>query len=370
MSIRSVALVASFSALTVSGLVVAVAGVGCRHDRPEAEPPIDVPAVDVVGDVQIKAPPVTVLVDGKDVPADLSCLGTVRDGGALLDAGAPDTAVLDTGVADAADEDADATADAADAEADASDVGADAPAEDAGAVPTGTLVEKEIELIAFGTGGADKLPGQTVDVHWYNTFTREPDVKGVVSDEKGLIRVPVPQGLRVAYHVRASSLLGDYYGLDDLHVPVAPAPNIRWQGVTRERFDILALAVTGEKGYELPPQTGIVAGRVLDCQRRYIQYATVILRDYTDDPAGKTLDYKQCGTGLCLVYLSDAELPGGSEWTSRSSLFAMIDVPSNRKLRAVALGTAADGSVYEIGSRALEVKDGAISTQFIEPDNP
>lgn len=347
MLLRRVSFAFSTAFIAAGSLAVALgAGAGCRHDRPPPEEKIDAPSPDTPPAETPEIQPVSVLPPGadRDQPADLTCNGAPRpDAGPIFPPDADDEAG-----ADAAEDSA-----------------------DGGPAPLGTLVEKEIELIAFGTGGADKLANQTVDVFYYNTFSREPDVVGAVSDSNGLFKVWLPEGLRVGYHVRSSELLGDYYGLDDLHVPVPPVKAIRWQGVTRKRQDELSLAITGEKGYVMPKGTGIIAGRVYDCSRHYMQYATVRLYDVTDNPAGVELSFVKCGTGLCMIYMNDAELPDpGRHYTSRSALFAMIDVPIDRKLVLRASGRVPDGSVIDVARRNVEVKENSITVEYLEPSNP
>lgn len=314
---------------------------GCRFDREPPAPPVDAPKVDVDLDSRANTPPVTVLKDGVDVPANLACSTMVRMEPPVLEAGVEETG-----------------ADAADA-----------------AVAPGTLIEKQIELIGFGTGGADKLKNQVVDVYYDNTFVGMPNVT-VTTDDKGLFKVLLPEGRRVGYHVQASPQLDDYYGLDDFHTPLKvpdrPDPIIRWQGVTLERREFFALALTNDKTWKPQPGNGIVAGRVMDCDKRYMQYAEVEIWDYTDDAAGKPLTFGKCGQGLCRVYLTDAELPDvGRTNTSRSSLFAILDVPAGRKLKAIAWGYDKTGTARtQVASRNLEVKPNVINTQFLEPNNP
>lgn len=349
MLVRRVAFFASTGVL----LAGFINGVACTHDREAEPPPIDAPKPDVVQIADAQQLPVTVLVDGMDIPADLSCLGSGQpDAGPIY----PPEAGTDAGDAGADDATADATGGDADATTDAE-------------TPLGTLVDTEVELIGFGTGGSDKLGNQTIDVYYGNTFKASPSLT-VTSDAMGLFRVPLPSGVRVAYHVRKSAVLGEYYALDDLHLPFAPGKPVRWQGVTLERQETLALAITGQKGYQIKPGTGIIAGRVMDCQRRYIQHARVVLRDYTDNAEGVDREFVRCGTGLCLVYLNDAELPDvGRTATSRSSLFSLIDVPTNRKLRLVAMGfDGKDATEKPIAWRNLEVKEGGIATHVLEPN--
>lgn len=339
-------------------------GAGCTHDRPPEEAKLDASLPDVTTEVSTKMPALTVLVDGVDQPADISCNGKPRpDAGPIyVDSAAPDTAV----------------ADAADAEMDADDAAiedvapsdAATPSSDAGPPPIGTIVDQNIELIAFGTGGADKLPGQVVDIFYSNTLLGAPDVTSVVADDKSILHVKVPYGLRVGYHVKSNSVMSDFWALDDPHTPIAPIPLARWQGITRERQDLLALAITGEKDYTIKPNTGIISARVVDCEHRYVAFAKISLRDYTDDPAGRELTFGKCGQGLCIVYLTDSELPDPARtYTSRSSIFAMIDVPSNRKLAIFATGISADGKLVEFARRMLEVKEGAITFEYLEPSN-
>lgn len=350
-----------FSSLAFAG--------GCVNDRPpvEAKPDVELPDTNV--EVSIAPQPISVLVDGQDKPADISCNGVPRpDVGILVE----DTSPVDTGSADtgSGDADPDATVDETSVDATTMD---STTATDSGPVvdaAPGTLLTETIELIAFGTGGADKLPGELVDVYYGNTFSGPPSLTGIKADDKGLLSVKLPRGVRVGYHVRASGLLSDFWALDDLHEPLAPAPLARWQGMTKEKQDLLALAVTGDKGYTIKPNTGIISARVVDCGHRTVQYAHIALRDYTDDPSGKELPFGKCGQGLCIVYLSDAELPdSGRTYTSRSGLFAMIDVPSNRKLGLIASGLTADGTVIQFSRRLLEVKEGAITFEYLEPSN-
>jgi len=349
-SVRRVAFV-SISAVVVSaGLVTALgAGAACTHDREEPPPPVDAPKPDQLppAEVQLQEPSVLDPVKGVDQPANLSCLGMSQpDAGPIFP--------LEAGT-DAGD----------DAGDDAEPADTMMPAD--GGVGLGALVEKQIELIGFGTGGADKLSNQTIDVYYSNTFKAAPSIT-VKSDEKGIFKALLPQGVRVGYHVKNSTLLGDYYALDDLHEPIPPATNIRWQGVTRERMDTLALAITGQKGYQIKPGTGIIAGRVMDCDRRYMQHARVEILDFTDNENGVPLTFGRCGAGLCRVYLSDAELPDiGRLATSRAGLFSMIDVPVGRKLRLVAFGLK-DGAEKEIAWRNLEVKEFGIATHLVEPN--
>jgi len=373
---RRVALAASTAAVISGALLAAVVvgGSACTHDRPPAEGTADVHIPDTNQEVTASTPPLAVLIDGVEQPANLTCNGKPRpDAGPLLpDAAGADTAVAETAVADAGDDaSVEETGDtgAASTDAGASETASDASSSDA-SVPPGTLVDKDIELIAFGSGGTEKLPKQTVDVFYSNTLSGTPDVVGLVSDDKGMVRVKVPFGLRVGYHVRANELLSDFWALDDLHYPVPPVTVPRWQGITRAQQEFLAFAITGEKGYTMKPKTGIVSSRVADCDRRFVAYAKITLKDYTDDPAGKELTFGKCGQGLCLVYLGDTELPDVARtYTSRSSLFAMIDVPSDRKLGLIATGIAADGSVVQFARRAVEVREGAITFQYLEPSN-
>lgn len=358
MLVRRVAFVSS-TAVLLAGFVN---GAACTHDREAEPPPIDAPRPDVVQVADAQQLPVTVLEDGVDKPADLSCLEKSR----------PDAGVIypaETGSDAGADADADADeAGTDDASAADTSIELDSTAGDAEA-PTGTLVDTQVELIGFGTGGSEKLGDQIIDIYYGNTFKLAPNLT-VTSDAMGLFRAPLPAGLRVAYHVRASKLLGDYYALDDLHLPFEPLKPVRWQGVTLERQETLALAITGQKGYTIKPGTGIIAGRVMDCKRRYMQHAKVVLMDYTDNAAGVEREFVRCGTGLCLVYLNDAELPDvGRHATSRSSLFSMIDVPTGRKLRLVARGIDGNTGVEKpVAWRNLEVKDGGIAIHILEPD--
>lgn len=366
MLLRRVAL-SSVGLLSGVLFVALGSGAGCTHDRPPAEEQVDASLPDVRTEVSTQMPALTVLVDGVDQPADISCNGTPRpDAGPIY----PDSAAPDTAAADAADAEMDAD-DAATADTSVPDAAAtDTASSDAGPPPIGTLVDQDIELIAFGTGGADKLPGQVVDVFYSNTLLGAPDVTSVVADDKSILHVKVPYGLRVGYHVKSNTVMSDFWALDDPHTPIAPVPLARWQGITREKQDILALAITGEKGYTIKPNTGIISARVVDCQHRYVAFAKVSLRDYTDDPAGRELTFGKCGQGLCIVYLTDSELPDPARtYTSRSSLFAMIDVPSNRKLGIFATGISADGKLVEFARRMLEVKDGAITFEYLEPSN-
>jgi hypothetical protein len=314
---------------------------GCRHDREPPPPAIDAPKVDVNLDSVTTAPPVTVLVDGADRDARLSCSSVPRMEPAVI---YPDAGGDESGI-------------------DASDPG--------DAAPGGTLVEKQIELIAFGTGGADKLFNQVVDVYYDNTFASgKPDVT-TTSDDKGLFTILVPKNKRVGYHVHASPQLDDYFGLDDLHQPIPPATMIRWQGVTLDRRQTFALALTGDKNWLPVSGTGVIAGRVLDCDRRYMQYANVLL---WDEDAGKLVDFApKCGTGteICRVYLTDSELPDvGRQYTSRSSLFTILNVPVGKRLTLQAYSNTTDGKQAVVASRKVEVKPGVITTQFLEPDAP
>lgn len=336
--LRRLAIVASTTAVLSTALIASFgAGAGCTHDREPPAPPVDAPKVDVNLDSKTAVPPVTVLIDGVDKPANLKCLGMPRTEPTPMEAGVDEA-------------------------------GADA------AITPGTLVEKQIELIGFGTGGADKLRNQTIDVFYSNKPAGTPDTT-VTTDANGLFKVTVPDGLRIAYKVRASALLEDYFGLDDLHTPAAVPglkdPIIRWQGVTRERREYFALALTNDKNWVPKPGNGVVAVRVFDCDRRLIQYAKIALLDYTDDSKGVPLPFGKCGESLCRVFLTDSELPDpGREVTSRSALFSLLDVPTGRKLRAVAYSTRDDGSTYEIGWRDLDVNENVITTQFLEPNNP
>ncbi len=331
--LRRFVIVGSTAAVFTSALMVSLGSAGgCVHDREPPPPVVDAPKIDVELDSKGATPPVTVLIDSQDKPADLSCLGMERTTPMILDGGV------------------------------------EAGAEDA-AVPPGTLQEKEIELIGFGTGGADKLANQTVDI-FFNNDPSTPPSATITTDDKGLFKTLLPQGVRVAYRVRASDKLDNYYGLDDLHVPIKLAGReaIRWQGVTLERSDFFKLALTGDKSYRPPPGTGIVAGRVLDCQRRYMQYAEIELRDAV---TGEVFKPGKCGAGFCSVFLTDSELPDvGRTYTSRSSLFTLLEVPLNRKLRVVAVGHKEDGSKYDVSWRNVVVHDGIITTQLLEPHNP
>ena len=343
---RRFALVTSATVVLLSALTMSLgAAAGCRHDREPPAAVVDAPKVDVDFDSVTNTPPVTVLIDGVDKAADLSCLGKTRMEPAViaLDAGVDEAGVGDAVVGDAA-------------------------------VAPGTLVDKEIELIGFGTGGSDKLTNQTVDVYYDNSFVSgKPDLT-VKSDDKGLFRALVPDGKRIGYHVHASTQLDDYFGLDDLQqaliVPGKTEPVIRWQGVTLERRDFFALALTGDKTWKPKPGNAIVAGRVMDCNRRQVQYAEVEIWDFTDNAAGTALPFGKCGQGLCRVFLTDAELPDvGRKNTSRSSLFTILDVPTGRKLMAIAFGHNPDGTRSRVSWRILEVKPSVINTQFLEPNN-
>lgn len=331
-------LIITTAVLSSTAIFVSLAGSGgCVHDRPPPEPVVDAPKIDALQDSQRELPPVTVLKDGVDVAANLECQTKPRVVPPVNDGGV--------------------------------EAGAD------GAVPPGSLVEKQVELIGFGTGGADKLSNQTIDIFYNNSPKGTPD-QTVTSDDKGMLTAWLPEGVRIAYHVRASSKLSDYYGLDDLHYPV-PIPGsmdmrIRWQGVTLERREFFSLALTGDKNWQPKPGNGMTAGRVMDCERRYVQYAEIVMKDYTDDAAGKVLEWGKCGEGLCRVFLTDSELPDvGRTYTSRSALFTILDVPVNRKLRLIALGMSADGKTkIEVAHRDLELVENAITTQFLEPDSP
>jgi len=361
---RRVALVSSGAVVLASGLMFAL-GISCTHDRPAEADAIVAPNPDVAQITDAQQQPVTVLVNGVDEPADLLCLGTDRpDVGLIYPAETGTDTGTDTGTSD------DAMADADDGSTADTSLDLDSATDATGGdPPPGTVVEEQVELIGFGTGGADKLGGQTIDVYYSNSFKTAPNVT-VVSDDAGMFKVPLPFGVRVGYHVRKSTKLGDYFGLDDIHVPLPPITVTRWQGLTLERQDTLALAITGQKGYAIKPGTGIIAGRVLDCQRRYMQHARLVLVDYTDGTPVE-LPFVKCGTGLCLAYLNDAELPDiGRTATSRSSLFALIDVPSARKLRLVAKGIKDPGGPeIDVAWRNLEVQEFGIATHFLEPNN-
>lgn len=349
-------------------LVALGSGAGCTHDRPPEAEKVDASLPDIRTEVSTQVPALAVLVDGTDQPADLSCNGKPRpDAGPIY----PDAASSDGAVADAETDADDASTDASIEDATATEVAVtDSGTADASSLPIGTIVDKDIELIAFGTGGADKLPNQVVDIFYGNTFKSTPDVSGAVADDKSILHVKVPSGVRIGYHVRSNTMMSDFWALDDLHTAIPPVPLPRWQGITREKQDILALAITGEKGYAIKPNTGIISARVVDCQHRYVAFAKISLRDYTDDPSGRELTFGKCGQGLCIVYLTDAELPDPARtYTSRASLFAMIDVPSNRKLGIVATGISAEGKLVEFARRMLEVKDGAITFEYLEPSN-
>lgn len=371
------ALAGSLAAVSAIACFAAIGAGGCSFgntDAPPGQP--DVVFIDDTAEVSVVTPEVTVFVDGKDVPANLACLGKPRDAGVIHEAGGGDTATpADTASADSDTEaatdgdveaDVDATPDVASETS--SDVGAPA---DSGPPALGTLVEEQLDLIAFGTGGADKLPNQLIDVYYSNSFSGPPDLSGVASDSTGVVRVVLPYGMRVGYHVRKNDVLSDYWELDDLHVPVPPATRTYWQGITTAKFQDLSLAVTGDKNYVQPPGTGIIAARVVDCDHRYLRNAVIELRDMSGGPPGVPVAFDKCSSGKpCLVYLSDAELPAQSAtWTSRSGLVALINVPTTKPMRLVAIGYNADGSSREVGHRDLEPKEGVIVTHFVEPNN-
>ncbi|MGZ3455875.1 MAG: hypothetical protein ACXVEF_40090 [Polyangiales bacterium] len=367
--------------------VLAVVFGGCTFDDPPAAEPDGAFVDDATTESSVSVPNPSVLVDGTDMPADLACLGKPRDGGMIHEAGPSDVgsdsaatdSALDAFDATSLDSAADtlvASDGAADA-LDASDGGVDGTApvgdgdiSDASPVTVGTLHPETVEVVAFGTGGVDKLPGETIDLFWSNSFKGAPDVVGVVTDSKGLLNATLPYGIRVAYHVRASATVGDFYGMDDIREVLAGDMYPRFQGVTHDKFKQLALAVTGDTSYVLPPKTGIVTARVVDCAHRNLHYASIRLVDLTDG-AGSELPFGKCGDGLCLLYLSDTELPDlGATFTSRSGLIAMVQVPTGRKLRVIAEGYRDGTTRFEVGHRDLEVQDGAITNVFIEPNNP
>lgn len=344
--LRRFAIVGSTAFIFTSALMAALgAASGCRFDREPPPPVVDAPKIDVELDTKGAIPEVTVLGSaGTDEAADLSCLDEMRVVPPLI---FPSDGGVETGGEDAGD----------------------------AAVAPGTLTEKEVELIGFGTGGADKLGNQTVDVFYKNTFKAGPPDLTVTTNGAGLFKAMLPDGVRVAYKVRSSDKLDNYYGLDDLHMPLkypgVKEPLIRWQGVTLERRDFFALALTNDKNWRPNPGNAIIAGRVMDCKRRYMQYAEIELRD--EDAGGAKLEFApKCGEGkLCRVFLTDSELPDpGRSYTSRSSLFVILDVPANRNLRVVAVGTKLDGTKKDVAWRKVEVTADAITTQFLEPNNP
>jgi hypothetical protein len=337
--LRRFVIVGSTAFVFTSALMASLgAASGCRHDREPPPPVVDAPKVDVEQDSSRVVPPVTVLDNGEDKTADLSCLGMPRVTPPIVYP--PEAGVDDAEVSDAA------------------------PA-------PGTVTEKEIELIGFGTGGADKLKNQTVDVFYNNTFKGTPD-QTVTTDDKGITKVLLPQGVRIGYHVRPSTVLDHYYGLDDLHEPAkypgSMNPIIRWQGVTLERRDFFALALTSDKNWRPKPGNGILAGRVMDCKRRYMQYAEIEL---IDEDTKEKFTWGKCGEAPCRVFLTDSELPDpGREYTSRSSLFILLDLPVGKNLRVVAYGRDDKGNKTEVAWRKIELTPDTITTQFLEPNNP
>jgi hypothetical protein len=334
--LRRFAIFGSTAFVFTSAFMAALgAASGCRHDREPPAPVVDAPQIDVAQDSKQQVPPVTVLQNGEDVEADLTCLGIPRVTPPVMEAGVDDEAGTDAAVA------------------------------------PGTLVEKQIELIGFGTGGADKLKMQTVDVFYNNTTKSAPD-QTITTDEKGLATVLLPQGVRIGYHVRPSSVLDHYYGLDDLHEPVkypgSVEPIIRWQGVTLERRDFFALALTNDKNWRPKAGNGILAGRVMDCKRRYMQYAEIEL---LDEDTKEKFTFGKCGEGPCRVFLTDSELPDvGRNYTSRSSLFILLDIPAGKNLRVIASGHDKSGVKSDVAWRKVEMTPDTITTQFLEPNNP
>jgi hypothetical protein len=371
--------------------VFAVVLGGCSFDDPPPAEPDAAFIDDATTESSVSVPAPSVLVGGSDQPADLACLGKPRDGGMIHEAGpsdvgtdsaATDSATIDSAADSAADSGLkldtsilpdvlpDSADDASDAATDGVPPVGDGDISDASPVTVGTLHSETVEVVAFGTGGVDKLPGETIDLYWSNSFTGAPDVVGIVTDSKGLLNATMPYGIRVAYHVRASANVGDFYGMDDLREILAGDTYARFQGVTHDKWKQLSLAVTGDTSYTLPPKTGIVTARVVDCAHQPVHYASIRLVDLTDG-AGTELPFGKCGSDLCLLYLSDTELPDlGAIYTSRSGLIAMVQVPMGRKLRVIAEGYRDGTTRYEIGHRDLEVQEGAITNVFIEPNNP
>lgn len=308
---------------------------GCTYDDPA---PADDSAVDPVDTGAAEAdaePPRPTVRDttGADVPADFSCAGK-RDGGV------PDAAP------------------------------SDAPFE--GGTPTaGQLAPTSMELFAFGEG-TTHLAGAEVQLFYGNSFKGAADLTGVVSDGSGLATALMPAGWQIAYRIvpkdtgTASTSFVSYYELDQL-VPTTPGAKMPFFGMTKAKYQDLALALAGQRDYAIPAGTGIIAARVTDCQRRYVRNVSVELVDVTEATPTPVTFVKDCLAGPCVLYLSDLELPSPATTTSRQGLVALVNIPSSRKLRLVAHGYVNGDANATVASRDVEMVDQAITTLFAQP---
>jgi len=223
----------------------------------------------------------------------------------------------------------------------------------------GTLADHDIDLIVYGAP-AERIAGATIDVFYANRIGTVPDVT-VACDAEGRARVPLPVGVRVAVHVRGGESTADSYTFDDLHVIDPATARVRWFGMTRERLATVALAMSGDRDVGIAMGTGLVVGTVVDCRRRPIAGAEVSLAVGAADVA-----FGRCGDGPCRAYFSDAGLPEvGRRVTSKSGAFAMLGVPSIDGVSISARGI--DCSRAKIGTRAVDVRDGAVTFLFVEP---
>ena len=304
-------------------------------------PPVDtgVPAVDSGRTIA----ELTVLsADKLDVPADLSCMGAP-------DAGPPPP--LDSGPG--------------------GDAAGDGAVVDGGPAPYGTLIDVSFKLTEFGGGGSDIVVGANVDFFYKNTLgAGEADLKQVKTDDKGRVAIKLPAGAPFAFEVSPNDLLRTFVQFDEI-APVHAGDTYEGSAITKSKYDQFALAITGKTGFLTAPGTGIVAGRVRDCQKRNIRNAVLTLIDQDTAKALPT------GTGDAdmrpVHYLTDQELPSnGYTFTSRSGLFAVINVPkttgTTHHFRAVATGLF--GSSTELrpfAYRDLEVTEAAVNSQYVDP---
>lgn len=309
---------------------------GCTYDDP-ANGDAAVVTPDDTGapetDAAQAALPTVVDTTGNDVPADLSCAGK-RDGG-----------VPDASPSDAAYE--------------------------GGTPSAGQLAPTTLETFAFGEG-TTHLAGAELEFFYGNSFKGTADLTSVVTDGSGGATALLPAGWQVGYHVvpkdtgnTATSFVG-YYELDQL-VPTTPGAKMRIFGMTKAKYQDLALALSGNRDYVIAAGTGIVAARVVDCQRRYIRNARVELLDVTDATPTKVNFLSDCKAGPCMIYLSDLELPSSATTTSRQGLVTMVNISSTRKLRMVAHGYVNGDANATIASRDLELVDQSITTVYAQP---
>jgi hypothetical protein len=317
-------------------LGVSLGACSSSSDGSGTSPDTDSGKVDAGGDTApIVPPPLTVLDKDKlDVPPDFTCIGK----------GGPPTNPPD----------------------------ADAGADGGGPSPAGTLIDVTFKLTEFGGGSSDIVVGAKVDVFYKNTLSPDvPDLKEQVTDDKGTFTLKLPAGKPFAFRVAANDLLRTFVQFDEL-APWITGDRFEGVAITKSKYEQFALAITNKSGFLPAEGTGIVAGRIRDCQRHDVRNAVLKLIDVD---TGKELPTGKSDTEMKPVhYLTDSELPSppGTVWSSRSGLFAVINVPetttSGKHFRAIAYGVYGDSKeVREFASRDLEVTPIAVNSQFIDP---